>query len=40
MNLAYTDVSITNLNISLADSVAKTESQRLKYLNQAIILWQ
>ena len=36
MNLAYTDVSITNLNISLADSVAKTESQRIKYLNQAI----
>ena len=36
MGIAITDVSIANLNVSLADSVAVTESQRLKYLNQAI----
>ena len=35
-NLAILGVNIANLNISLADSVAVTESQRLKYLNQAV----
>jgi serine phosphatase RsbU (regulator of sigma subunit)/TPR repeat protein len=34
--VALTGVSIANLNISLADSVAVTESQRLQYLNQAV----
>jgi serine phosphatase RsbU (regulator of sigma subunit)/Tfp pilus assembly protein PilF len=34
--IAVAGISIANLNISLADSVAVTESQRLKYLNQAV----
>jgi len=36
MGIAITGVSIANLNIALADSVAVTESQSLNYLNQAI----
>jgi tetratricopeptide (TPR) repeat protein len=36
MGIAQAGVSIANLNISLADSVAKTRDQRLKYLNQAV----
>jgi serine phosphatase RsbU (regulator of sigma subunit)/Tfp pilus assembly protein PilF len=35
--MALIGVNIAKLNISLADSVAVTESQRLKYLNQAVM---
>lgn len=34
--IAVAGISIANLNISLADSIAVTENQRLKYLNQAV----
>jgi len=34
--IALAGISLANLNISLADSVAVTESQKLNYLNQAI----
>ena len=36
MGMAILGVNIANLNISMADSVAKTQEQRIKYLNQAI----
>ena len=36
MGIAIIGVNMANLNISLADSVAVNEGQRLKYLNQAV----
>ena len=36
MGIAIAGINIAGLNISLADSVAVTESQRLKYLNKAV----
>ncbi|MDX2415013.1 MAG: tetratricopeptide repeat protein [Bacteroidales bacterium] len=37
MGIAIININIANLNIDLADSVAKTQIQRLNYLNKAVV---